>query len=153
LVDHPSFELVKAESFNFRGTRITVSLSTIETGGKYTIMDMVHPPHVGPALHIHPRGPESFFVISGSYLFVRGDQRITLGAGEAISIPAGVPHRYTTGSEGGRALVVCPPDLENYFESVAELLQAGALSLEGEFAIAKRYGQEFLTTAGHWDVS
>jgi hypothetical protein len=43
--------------------------------------------------------------------------------------------------------------LEYYYESVAELLQAGALSLEGEFAIAKRYGQEFLNDAAHWDVT
>jgi mannose-6-phosphate isomerase-like protein (cupin superfamily) len=132
---------------------MTVSLSTVETGGKYAIMDIVHPPHVGPALHVHNRGPESFFIISGTYVFVRGEQRITLGVGEAISIPAGVAHRYVTGSEGGRALVVCPPDLEYYNESVAELLQAGALSLEGEFAIAKRYGQEFLNDAAHWDVT
>ena len=129
---------------------MTVSLSTVETGGKYAIINMVHPPNVGPALHIHPRGPESFYIISGSYHFVRGEQQITLGPGEAISIPASVPHRYTTGPEGGRALVICPPDLENYFESVAELLQADALSLTGEFAIAKRYGQEFLSTSGHW---
>src|SRR5579859_85341 len=118
---------MKAESFNFRGTQMTVSLSTIETAGRYSLIEMVHPPNVGPALHIHPRGPESFFILAGSYTFFRGEQQVTLGPGEAISVPVNVAHRYVSGPEGGRALVICPPELEIYFESVAELLQAGPL--------------------------
>jgi quercetin dioxygenase-like cupin family protein len=143
---------MKTESFDFRGTKMTVSLPTADTAGAYAIIEMIHPPNVGPALHIHPRGPESFYIIEGSYAFVRGNDTVTLVAGQAVSIPAGIPHRYTVGPTGGRAIVICPPDLEHYFQTVAELLKQGPLSIADEFAIASRFGQDFLDRSGHWGM-
>ena len=131
---------------------MTVKLSTADTAGAYSVIEMIHPPNVGPALHIHPRGPESFFIIEGSYTFVRGGETITLDAGQAISVPAGAQHRYTVGSTGGRALVICPPELEHYFQIVAERLKHGALPIAEEFAIASRYGQDFLDSSSHWGI-
>lgn len=139
-------------SFDFRGTRMTVRLSTADTAGSYSVIEMMHPPNVGPALHIHPRGPESFYIIEGSYTFFRGAETIHLAAGQAVSIPAGAPHRYLVGPAGGRALVICPPGLENYFATVADLLKQGSLPLDEEFAIASRHGQDFLDRSGHWVV-
>lgn len=130
-----------------------MSLSTADAAGAYSVIEMIHPPNVGPALHIHPRGPESFYIIEGSYTFVRGSETITLAAGQAISIPAGTPHRYTVGSAGGRAIVICPPGLEHYFSGVAELLKHGALSISEEFAIAARHGQDFLDRSSHWGIT
>ena len=132
---------------------MTVSLSTTDTSGVYSVIEMIHPPNVGPALHVHPRGPESFFIIEGSYAFVRGSENIMISSGQAISIPAGISHRYTVGSAGGRAIVICPPDLEHYFQSVSDLLQRGSLTIEEEFAIASRYGQDFLDSSSHWGVT
>jgi hypothetical protein len=114
---------------------------------------MVHPPNVGPALHIHPRGPESFLILEGSYTFVRGNETVGLVAGQAISIPAGTPHRYTAGATGGRATVICPPDLERYFESVSEMLKRGPVPVAEEFAIASRHGQDFLDSSSHWGMT
>jgi hypothetical protein len=37
---------------HFRGTKITVKVSKEDSDGKYTMLEMVHPPNVGPALHI-----------------------------------------------------------------------------------------------------
>lgn len=141
---------MKTDSFEFRGTQMTVSVGTAEAGGSYCVIEMLHPPNVGPALHIHPRGPESFFIIDGNYTFVRGSETLTIGPAQAISIPAGIPHRYTVGPMGGRAIVICPPELENYFQNVSDLLQRGILSIDEEFAIASRYGQDFLDRSSHW---
>lgn len=140
-------------SFNFRGTHMTVSLTTADTGGLYSVIEMCHPPNVGPALHVHPRGSESFFIIEGAYTFVRGAETLTLGPGQAIAIPAGTPHRYTVGPHGGRALVICPPGLEQYFQKVADLLKSGALPLDQEFAIAASFGQDFLDRSSHWGLA
>lgn len=131
---------------------MTVSLSTAAAAGAYAVIEMIHPPNVGPALHIHPRGPESFHIIEGSYTFVRGEETLTLVAGQAVSIPAGTPHRYTVGPTGGRAIVICPPELEHYFQNVAELLKQGPLPIAEEFAIASQFGQDFLDSSSHWGV-
>jgi len=61
-----------------------------------------------------------------------------------------MPHRYVVGSEGGRALVIVPPDLEQYFWRVSALLETGAVPLDQEFTIAAEHGQEFQGRAGHW---
>ncbi|MES2305748.1 MAG: cupin domain-containing protein [Gemmatimonadota bacterium] len=134
----------------FRGTRMTIRLTTAETGGVYALIEMEHPPLVGPALHIHPRGPESFYVLAGEYTFTRGDETIVAGPGDAVTVPAGVPHRYVVGAAGGRALVIVPPGLEAYFERVGARLVEGQLSFEEEAAIASECGQDFLDHASHW---
>jgi hypothetical protein len=45
---------------HFRGTKITVKVSKEDSDDKYTMLEMVHPPNVGPALHIHPNAPEAY---------------------------------------------------------------------------------------------
>jgi quercetin dioxygenase-like cupin family protein len=127
-----------------------VHLSTATTGGSYALIEMTHPPSVGPALHIHPRGPESFFVLEGEYTFSLGSTTIVVSAGEAVAVPAGVAHRYVVGATGGRALVITPPELENYFIDIAKRLESGPVQLAEEFEVAARYGQEFLDHEGHW---
>ena len=46
----------------FRGTKITVKVSNEDSEGRYTLFEMVHPPNIGPALHIHPNAPEAYYV-------------------------------------------------------------------------------------------
>jgi quercetin dioxygenase-like cupin family protein len=127
-----------------------VHLRTADTGGAYALIEMWHPPSVGPALHVHPRGPETFLVLAGEYTFTRGGETVRAEAGMALTVPAGVPHRYDVGAEGGHLVVVCPPGLERYFEEVARRSDAGPVSLEEEFEIAATCGQDFLDRAAHW---
>ena len=136
--------------FYFHKTRMIIRLTTDETNGAYSVIEMEHLPSVGPARHIHPRGVESFVVLAGDYVFSRNNQETRLGVGESISIPANTPHRYLVGSEGGRLLVICPPGLENYFWESAQLLVREKLSLAEEFALAAKHGQDFLDTTSHW---
>jgi mannose-6-phosphate isomerase-like protein (cupin superfamily) len=141
---------MKNVPFTFRGTRMTIRLTTAETGGAYALIEMQHPANVGPALHIHPRGPEAFYILAGEYTFHRGEEIIFARPGNGVVIPAGVPHRYRVGSSGGLALVVAPPGLEHYFFRIAGRLSAGPVSLEEEFAVAAEAGQEFVERSGHW---
>jgi mannose-6-phosphate isomerase-like protein (cupin superfamily) len=134
----------------FHGTRVRVHLRTADTGGVYGLLEMWHPPSVGPALHVHPRGPESFLVLEGDYTFIVGSESAAAGPGSAVTVPAGVPHRYEVGAAGGHVLVVCPPGLEQYFEQVASQGAERPLSWQEEMAVAAEHGQEFLDRAGHW---
>jgi len=72
---------------------MTVKMSSESTAGHYTIIEMIHPPLVGPALHIHPTHPESL-CFGSEYTFYRGDETIVVKTGDCIAIPPGVPHRY-----------------------------------------------------------
>ena len=141
---------MKNVPFTFHKTQMIIRLTTQETGGGYAVIEMEHVPSVGPALHVHPRGCESFVVLAGSYTFFANEVETTLHPGEAIAIPACQPHRYRVGPEGGKLLVICPPGLERYFWTIAERQREGGVELEEEFAIAAEHGQDFLDKSGHW---
>ncbi|MFZ0843850.1 MAG: cupin domain-containing protein [Nitrosotalea sp.] len=136
--------------FDFHGVKMSIKVLTSESNGKYTVLDAMHPPKVGPALHMHPRGPEIFFIMDGDYEFILDDKPTMIKTGDVISIPKGVPHRFVTGDNGGRVLIISPPDLEHYFFQVSQLLAKGEVSWKTELEIANQYGQIFLDNTKHW---
>ena len=59
ILNHKIF-FVKNKPFDFHGAKFTIKVLTSETNGIYTILDVIHPPHIGLAFHIHPNGSETF---------------------------------------------------------------------------------------------
>ena len=60
------YELKKSEGIkiNFRGTKITLKVSGSDSEGTYSLIDMIHPPNMGSALHIHSDAPEASLKIT-----------------------------------------------------------------------------------------
>lgn len=141
---------MKNKTFDFHGTKMTIKVLTSESNDRYTIIDAVHPPNVGPALHMHPKGPEIFYILEGDYEFVLDNNFIKAKIGDVVSIPKGVPHRFVVGNTRGRVLITSPPTLEHYFFKVSELLVKGEVSWKTESDIATQYGQIFLDNTKHW---
>jgi|SRR5579883_586457 len=141
---------MKNETCNFHGTKMTIQVLTDETDGMYSVMYFEHPPNVGPALHMHPRGPESFHILDGQYRFLIGDKTIDAKKGDTITVPKGVSHKFDSGKDGGQFLVISPPGLENYFYELSQLLSKGAVEWNVESEIARKYGQIFLESSNHW---
>lgn len=141
---------MKDIKFRFHTTEMIVRLTTEDTGGLYSVIEMTHAPSVGPALHVHPLGSESFVVLEGSYTFYLGDQVVTLQAGQGATALQNVPHRYVVGPEGGRLMVISPPALEHYFWTIGQRSLEETVPLDEEFAIAHEYGQDFLDMSSHW---
>jgi mannose-6-phosphate isomerase-like protein (cupin superfamily) len=139
---------MKDQPFQFYVTQMTIRLTAQETAGAYSLVEMRHPE--GVALHVHPRSPESFFILEGTYTFYRGEETVEAHPGMAVTIPAGVPHRYLSGPQGGRVLVIVPPGLEEYFWIMAGRLKHGPVPMAEEFALAAELGQEFISGEGHW---
>ena len=144
---------MKNVTLDFHGTKMTIKVLTTETDGVYTIIHFVHPPNVGPELHIHPKNPESFHIINGNYKFLIGNTNLDAVAGDTVIVPKGIPHKFSAGDGGGEFLVISPPTLENYFYEVSRLLMKGVVTLDTEYTIAKKYGQIFLENANHWKSS
>jgi len=141
---------VKDKPFNFHGAKFTIKVLTSETDGSYTILDVIHPPDIGPSLHIHPKGPETFYIVEGDYEFILDGKSVMGKPGDIIFVPKEAPHRFVVGHKGGHALVISPPELEFYFFKVSELLDKGEVSYETESSIGKQYGQVFLDNTKHW---
>ncbi|HJW20508.1 MAG TPA: cupin domain-containing protein [Candidatus Nitrosotalea sp.] len=137
-------------TFDFHGTTMTIKSLTSETGGIYTILYAIHQPNVGPTLHLHPRGNECFYIIKGQYKFILENKVVDAIPGDLIVVPKNTPHKFTVGNEGGEVLIISPPDLENYFSQVSDLLKKGTVTWELEYKIAQQYGQVFLENTNHW---
>ncbi len=60
-------------------------------------------PGFGPPLHRHPV-EEVFLVLRGQATFTIEDNRIAVGAGHIVVVPAGVPHRFVNSGEAALVL-------------------------------------------------
>jgi len=143
---------MKDQPFDFHGSQFTIKVLSSESSNRYTVLDIIHAPNIGPAEHHHPSGPETFCVLEGNYEFFLNNKSINAKAGDVICIPTGALHRFVTGSNGGHAIVISPPNLEFYFWEVSKLLAKGNdVSFEQESQIGKKYGQIFLSdNSKHW---
>lgn len=134
----------------FRGTIMKVKVSQDDCEDKYSLIEMVHPPNIGPSLHIHPKAPEAYYVLEGDYHIKCGKKSHHVKKGDFVFVPKGTAHNYQSGPNGGKVLVISPPGLEKYFKEVADSLNVGSLTWELEQKIAHRYGQEFINSLKHW---
>ena len=48
-------DFVMDKPFDFHGAIFTIKVLSFETDNKYTVMDIPHPPNLGPALHTSKR--------------------------------------------------------------------------------------------------
>ncbi|MEO6304254.1 MAG: cupin domain-containing protein [Bacteroidia bacterium] len=138
------------KTIQFYKTKMVFKTQLQQTNNTHSTILMTHPPLVGPALHLHPDGPETFFIVEGDYQFNLNGELIDAVKGDFVYIPQNVPHKYNSGKNGGKILVTTPASVENYFLHIAEKLLQGEVPLEYEFDYAKKNGQLFLENTGNW---
>ena len=103
------------EELIFLGSRVKVLA--------HGIVEMIEVPAGDmPPLHVHHSSDECFYVIEGEVtLYLPGAER-TLGPGDFILAPRGVPHTYRVGEEPCHWLVVSQPaGFERFVAAVAAL--------------------------------
>jgi mannose-6-phosphate isomerase-like protein (cupin superfamily) len=75
----------------------------------------------GPARHLHHAQDEWFYAVEGNFVIEIGDDRMTLGPGDAVLAPRGIPHVWASVGDGvGRMLIVFQPagQMEEFFQIV-----------------------------------
>lgn len=85
-------------------------LSGEQSGGPLGVALVTQPPGVATPLHRHTKESEAFYVIDGAMTYRAGDETFTLGPGDFIWLPLGVPHAFRiTGDVPARALALTTP--------------------------------------------
>jgi quercetin dioxygenase-like cupin family protein len=79
-----------------------------QTNNIYSTILMTHPALFGSALHLHPNGFETFFILDGDYTFALASQIIQATKGDFVYIPQNAPHKYKSDAYGGQILVTSP---------------------------------------------
>jgi quercetin dioxygenase-like cupin family protein len=63
----------------------------------------------GPPRHLHEEQEEIFYALEGQFLIEIGDERRTLGPGDAVLAPRQVPHVWASVGDAGRILITFSP--------------------------------------------
>jgi len=144
------------ESYNVIGEQITFKVTSAETDGTFTVMELLAQPGGGPPLHTHPSA-ETFTILEGAFEFSGLDEgapyRIRATPGDTVFIPGGVPHTYkAVGDTAGRATLVCTPgrEMEQFFAAVGVRVSegqtppAGPPDIPAMLAAAEKHGIVFV---------
>lgn len=94
------------------GERITEWIGQARQGPgvRHSVAEVEVPPGKASLRHTHPVVEESYCVFSGTGEMELGDARRAVGAGDAVLIRPGVPHKIrNTGEAPLRMVVTCVP--------------------------------------------
>ena len=106
-----------------RARLITRKVSSEQTGGAYSLFEVLVAPGGGEGPHIQHREDECFYVLEGRFGFVVEGEQIEAGPGSLIYVPKGVLHAFNNAGETpGRMLVSQTPGgaYERFIEEVGE---------------------------------
>jgi mannose-6-phosphate isomerase-like protein (cupin superfamily) len=117
------------------GERITFRETAADTGGELLSFDLELSPdgHV-PGKHVHPEQEERFEVVSGTMRFRMGRKTVVAEAGDVVTVPAGVAHKFANGGDKTAIVrVEVRPALrmENLLETAVALAEEGRTTSKG----------------------
>ena len=102
------------------------------------MLELVISAQNGPALHVHHREDEVWYVLEGEFRFKAGDEMFWVSEGGLAFGPRGTPHNFQ------RLLVITAPSgAERLFEDFAELLP-GPVSSDALASLARASWIEFV---------
>lgn len=105
------------------GTRYLIP--STETGGRFALLEHRIPPRTLAApTHTHEREDEYSFVLSGTMGAHVGARETTIGPGELIAKPRGIPHAFWNPGDEEAVLLelISPGAFDRYFAELAPLL-------------------------------
>jgi len=141
------------------GELVVFKTKSEQTGGAYSLFEVVTQPMGGPPPHVQHREDEAFYVLEGEYEFQVEGRTMRAGAGSLLYVPRGNLHAYRNVGVGvGRMLVNQTPGglHEGFFEEIGQERGGGSTQpvpeppqdTERIGRIATKYGIEMLPPPG-----
>lgn len=108
------------------GDEVTVLLSGEQTGGAFTMVQVVTPPGGGPPPHWHTREDEWFHILEGRVEFWLDGTWTEVPAGTTAFLPKNSRHTYRNCGDTPLRMIVhaSPSGFEVFFERIAEAFNA-----------------------------
>ena len=78
-------------------------------GSEVSFFSVDNEPGQGPVLHVHPY-PETWMVISGSAVFIAGNETAEVTSNDIGVVPADTPHKYVNIGPGPLRMVCIHPN-------------------------------------------
>lgn len=112
------------EELLIMGGQFDCKVSSKDTNGELLIYDTIRQEKGGPALHLHHKQDEIFYVIKGEFIIQVGDDTFTLKPGDTAFAPRKVPHAFAKTNDGeAQMLVMFQPagTMEDFFKQMSKL--------------------------------
>jgi quercetin dioxygenase-like cupin family protein len=117
----------KMRHISVAGGTYTILVSGEQTGGRYSLIDMLVPPGGGPPPHRHDF-EEMFTILDGEIELTFRGELYRASAGSTVNIPANAPHSFKNKSDKpARLLCMCTPaGQEQFFMEVGDPVDSRA---------------------------
>jgi quercetin dioxygenase-like cupin family protein len=100
-------------SYYFLGGLWTFLATSEDTGGKFTLVDIMVRKGLQPPCHTHTNEDETYYILEGEVTFKVGGKEYLLKKGDYIHCPKGIPHEWQSETSTSRFLtLVAPAGLE-----------------------------------------
>jgi mannose-6-phosphate isomerase-like protein (cupin superfamily) len=91
------------------GDTYTITVSGMDTAGRFCVIDMHIPPGGGPPPHRHDF-EETFILLDGEMQITFRGQQSTLRVGDTVNVPSNAPHQFhNASSKPVRMICICSP--------------------------------------------
>ena len=112
-----SLEPGAGERIWITGDTVCLKATAAETGGAYTMLEVLSAPGNGPPPHVHENEDETFLVLDGEFELFIDRRLVRLAAGAYALVPRRTAHRWRcVGERPGRMLIVFTPGgIEGFF--------------------------------------
>ena len=130
----------------FNGGSFIHKVSSNDTNGVFSEMEIVTPPGSGIDLHVHKNEDEFVTLLEGEIEVTLGDQTMKAVPGVKALLPRGIPHGFTNiGDVPCRlSVVILPGQFDNYFVELAELFKDGQPPADQVDALSVKYAIKYL---------
>jgi quercetin dioxygenase-like cupin family protein len=134
------------------GHLFTFLAESHDTGGQFSLLDMIIRQGLEPPPHTHQHEDESYYILDGNITFMVGHQTFDAQSGDFVYLPRGVQHGFRLITPQARALVwINPASLEAAFREMGEPAQtlalppvpAGPPDIARMLTVFGRYGVQF----------
>jgi quercetin dioxygenase-like cupin family protein len=124
------------------------------TAGAFSLVEAIEQPGSAAPLHVHHGEAEAFYVLEGRIELTCGDRTLTASAGDFVSAPKGVPHKYAVvGETPARVLLLFSrPGFESFFAEGGTPLDqppSGPPDPEVMRRLLEKYDLDLLEPFGH----
>jgi quercetin dioxygenase-like cupin family protein len=111
----------KMRHISVAGGTYTILVSGEQTGGRYSLIDMLVPPGGGPPPHRHDF-EEMFTILEGEIELIFRGEALQASTGSTVNIPANAPHSFKNKSDKpAHLLCMCTPaGQEEFFMAIGD---------------------------------
>ena len=131
----------------FTTNRITIKATAQDTGGAFSLWESFVPPGSSPALHVHHREAETFWVLEGRLTIRCGGDTFSAGPGSMAVLPRNVPHTFVAEGDAPAHLLTLatPGGVEGYFVAAGRPAETDGLPPAGppDIGLLHRFSSDF----------